>query len=162
MESQLSVSKSVNEAFQNQIISLEISVGKMNSIHNESVKFEIEIVGIPDTTNKTKVCDVVEMAIGVSIPLPVWKLIIVYLPIKMINLTSNFLEETVLKWFCQKNKAKGFNPCSFVIESGKFFINESLCHYYNFLWSKCENLWSEERIEAFWVSNDQIKIKIEP
>ena len=99
MESQLSVSKSVNEAFQNQIISLEISVGKMNSIHNESVKFEIEIVGIPDTTNKTKVCDVVEMAIGVSIPLPVWKLIIVYLPIKMINLTSNFLEETVLKWF---------------------------------------------------------------
>ena len=89
------------------------SVGKMNSIHNESVKFEIGVVGIPDTTNKTKVCDVVKMAIGVSIPLPVWKLIIVYLPIKMINLTSNFLEETMLKWFCQKKQSKGLQSLQF-------------------------------------------------
>ena len=72
-------------------------------------------------------------------------------------------EEKMLKWFCQKkNKAKGFNPCSIGIESGKVFINESLCRYYTFLWSKCKTLWSDERIEAFWASNGQIKIIIEP
>ena len=72
----------------------------------------------------------------------------------------------MLKWFCQrnknKNKVKGFNLRSIGIESGKVFINESLCHYYKFLWSKCKTLWSEERTEAFWVSNGQIKIRIEP
>ena len=47
------------------------------------------------------------------------------------------------------------------IESGKVFINESLCHYYKF-WRKCKTLWSEEPTEAFWVSNGQIKIRIEP
>ena len=44
----------------------------------------------------------------------------------------------MLKWFCpkkknnknkkqNKNKAKGFDPRSIAIESGKVFINESLC-----------------------------------
>ena len=62
----------------------------------------------------------------------------------------------------KKSKAKGFNPRNIGNESGKGFIIESLCHYYTFLWSKCKTLWSDERIEAFWVSNDQIKIRIEP
>ena len=60
------------------------------------------------------------------------------------------------------NKAKGFNPHSIGIESGKVFINESLSHYYNFLCSKCKTLWSEEWIEAFWVNNGEIKCRIKP
>ena len=61
-----------------------------------------------------------------------------------------------------KKKAKHFNPRSIGLESGKVFINESLCCYYTSLWSKCKTLWSEEWIEAFWVSNSQIKMRIEP
>ena len=62
----------------------------------------------------------------------------------------------------KKNKDKGFKPLNVSIESGKVFINESLCHYYKFLWSICKNLWSVDCIEAFWVNNYQIKIRIEP
>ena len=57
-----------------------------------------------------------------------------------------------------KNKDNGFKPRNVGIESGKVFINESLCHYYKFLWSICKHLWSVECIEAFWVNNYQIKI----
>ena len=53
----------------------------------------------------------------------------------------------------KKNKAKDFNPHSIGIESGKVFINKSLCRYYKFLSNKCKTLWSEEWIEPFWVSN---------
>ena len=115
----------------------------------------IEVVGIPDTTNETKVCDLIEVATSISITPDSLeandKLIIKF--------SRRKDAEMVLS---KKNKAKGFNPCSIGIESGKVFINESLCRYYTFLWSKCKTLWSEERIEAFWASNDQIKIIIEP
>ena len=61
-----------------------------------------------------------------------------------------------------KNKNKNFNPRSIDIDSNKFFINESLCCYYKFLWSKWKKLWNEEWIEAFWVRKGQIKFRIEP
>ena len=39
---------------------------------------------------------------------------------------------------CNKNKNKNFNPRSIDLDSNKVFINESLCCYYKFLWSKCK------------------------
>ena len=48
------------------------------------------------------------------------------------------------------------------MDSGKVFINESLWRYCKFLWSKCKKLCTEEWIEACWVSNHQIKLRIEP
>ena len=67
--------------------------------------------------------------------------------------------ESVLR---NKNKNKNFNRWSIGIDSNKVFINEVLCRYYKFLWSKCKKLRAEKWIEAFWVSNGQIKLRIEP
>ena len=39
------------------------------------------------------------------------------------------------------------------------YINESLCSYYNFLWSECKKLWSKKSIASFWVSIRSIRIK---
>ena len=64
MESRLAVSKSINEAFQNRIISLERQCWKNEQYSRREC---IEIVGIPDTTNDTKVCELIEMATGISI-----------------------------------------------------------------------------------------------
>ena len=61
-----------------------------------------------------------------------------------------------------KNKNKNFIPRSIAVDSGKVFINESLWRYCKFLWSKCKKLCTEEWIEAFWVSNHQINLRIEP
>ena len=61
MESQLVVSRSVNEAFQNWIISL----GKQCWKNKQYLGRErIETVGISDTTNETKVCELIETATG--------------------------------------------------------------------------------------------------
>ena len=60
-----------------------------------------------------------------------------------------------------KNKNKNLHPRSIDIDSNKVFINESPRRYYKFLWSKCKKLWTEKWIEAFWVSNSQIKLRIE-
>ena len=65
-------------------------------------------------------------------------------------------------YLTKKIKNKNFNPQSIDIGSKKVFINEILCHYYKFLWSKCKKLWTEEHIEAFWVISSQIKLRIEP
>ena len=63
MESQPAVSKSVNEAFQNRIISLERQCWRNKQYSRREC---IEIVGIPDTTNETKVCELIEMATGIK------------------------------------------------------------------------------------------------
>ena len=56
MESQPAVSKSVNETFQNQIISLERQFWKSEQYSRRDC---IEIAEILDTTNETKVCDLI-------------------------------------------------------------------------------------------------------
>ena len=63
MESQLVVSNSVNEAFQNRIISLERQCWKNEQYSRREY---IEIVGIPDTAD-TKACELIETATGISI-----------------------------------------------------------------------------------------------
>ena len=62
-------------------------VEKTNSIYNENV-----LIGIPDTTNETKVCELLKQLLVFQKRLTVWKLIVVYLPNKMINLSLNFQE----------------------------------------------------------------------
>ena len=64
MESQLAISMSVNEVFQNGIISLERRCWKNKQYSQWGC---IEIVGIPSSTNDTKVCELTETATGISI-----------------------------------------------------------------------------------------------
>ena len=64
MESPLAVCKFVNEAFQNRIINLERPCWK-NEQHSR--RKHIEFVGILDTTNETKVCELIETVTGISI-----------------------------------------------------------------------------------------------
>ena len=44
--------------------------------------------------------------------------------------------------------------------STSLFINPSLCSYYKYLWSKCKALWSGKLISSFWVSNGSLRIKL--
>ena len=76
------------------------------------------------------------------------------------NLGIIFSRRKDAEMVLSKKTTKGFNPRSIGIESGKVFITESLSGYYKFLWSKWKTLWSEERTEAFWFSNSQIKIRL--
>ena len=120
MESRLAVINSVNESFQNWILSWKDSVG--------------ELLKIKDNTNETKVCELIETATGILI-IPDSLEAYHCLPSGQNDkLIIKFSRGKMLKWFCSKKKtAKGLNPRSIRIESGKVCSNESLRPYYKFL-----------------------------
>ena len=43
----------------------------------------------------------------------------------------------------------------------KIYINESLCPYYRYLYSKCKGLWKNGKIHGFWVSNGSIRYRLQ-
>ena len=43
----------------------------------------------------------------------------------------------------------------------KVYINESLCSYYRFLHRKCKQLWKEEKLFQFWVSNGTVRYRLQ-
>ena len=60
-----------------------------------------------------------------------------------------------------KNKLKTLKPeLVHLPEETKSFINESLCLYYEKLWSKCKSLRSAGHISMFWVRNGSLRIKL--
>ena len=119
---------------------------------------------IPDSTKETKVCELIEKVTVVNVHQNCLELCHLLPSAKKNNkIIAKFSRskdaESVL-W--NKNKNEKFNPRSIDNDSSKVFINESLCHYYKFLWCKCKKLWGEEWIKAFWVSNSKIQLRIEP
>ena len=40
------------------------------------------------------------------------------------------------------------------------FINDSLCKYYKYLWSKCNKLLNAHFIQSFWISNGTLRVKL--
>ena len=61
----------------------------------------------------------------------------------------------------KRKKLKGFNLRSMDIDSGRIYVNESLCLYHKFLWSKCKQICSKEKNESFRVNNGHQKIRVE-
>ena len=160
MESQLKISKTINSTLEKRITGLERQcLRKEQHSRRECVK----TAGIPDSTNEIKVCKLIGKVTGINVnqdcleschPLP---------SEKKHKIIVNFSRPEDAKSILQnENKNKNFNPRSIDIDSNKVFINESLCRYYKFLRSKSKKLWTEKWIEAFWVSNGQIKLRIEP
>ena len=43
----------------------------------------------------------------------------------------------------------------------KIFINQSLCPYYKFLWSRSKRLHAMKQIYSYYVSNGTVKVKLE-
>ena len=98
-------------------------------------------MGIPDLTNEIKVCELIGKVTGINVnqdclescrPLPSDKKNKI-----VVKFSRRKVAESVLR---NKNKNKNFNPRSIDTDSNKVFINESLCRYYKFLWSKCKKL----------------------
>ena len=43
----------------------------------------------------------------------------------------------------------------------KISVNQSLCPYYKFLWSKSKRLYAMKKIHWYYVSNGTVKVKLE-
>ena len=44
-------------------------------------------------------------------------------------------------------------------QESSVFINQSLCSYYKYLWSFCKRLHSKKLLHSFWVSNSNVSLK---
>ena len=64
-----------------------------------------------------------------------------------------YLSDTITKLSFELSITKNVN-------SGKLFINRSLCPYCKVLWSKSKKLQNLGKIHSFFLSGDTIKIKI--
>ena len=160
MESKLEILKTINNTLKKRITSLK----KPCWINEQYSRREcLEIVGIPDSTNKIKVCELIGKVTGINVnqdcleschPLPSDKKNKI-----IVKFSRRKDAENVLR---NKNESENFNSRSIDIDSDKVFINEIPWRYYKFLWSNCKKLWTEKWIEALWVSNRQIKLRTEP
>ena len=161
IESQLEILKTITNTFEKRITSLEKQCWRNEQYSRREC---VEIVGIRDSKNKTKLCELIEKVASINVnrvclelrhPLPSYK--------KNHKIIVKFSRrkdpESLLR---NKNNDKNFNIRSIDTDSNKVFINESLCRYHKFLWSKCKKLWTVKWIEAFWVSNGQIGLRTEP
>ena len=123
----------------------------------------LEIVRIDDSTNETKVCILIEKVTGINLNQDCLECYHLLLSDKKNKIIVKFSRQKDAESVLQnKHKNKIFNPRSIDTDSKKIIINEGLCRYYKFLWSKCKKLWTEEWIDAFWVSKGQFKLRIEP
>ena len=152
IESELSVSKNVNNKQHKRVVALERQCWGNNQYSRREC---LEITGVPDSVinddlEKTtiKIFDKLDVGIDPSnIEDYHW-------------FKSNGRKKVIIKFARRedanliqknKNKLKGMNLCSVGINN-PVFINDSLCSYYKMLWRKCKKLWSSKFIHAFWGS----------
>ena len=160
IESELSVSKNVNNKLHKRVVALERQCWGNNQYSRREC---LEITGVPDSVinddlEKTtiKIFDKLDVGIDPSnIEDYHW-------------FKSNGRKKVIIKFARRedanliqknKNKLKGMNLCSVDINN-PVFINDSLCSYYKILWQKCKKLWSSKYIHAFWVSNGTLRLKL--
>lgn len=141
LESELSVSKTVNSLLEKRIVDLERQCWKNKQ---DSRRECLEIVGMPENTSQDKVCEIFDK-IGAK-------------------LSPENLEACHPIKSCDKNKIivkfSRRKDCQLVLENKRklkslstddtglpnlVFINESLCSYYKIIWSKCKKLWRDKK-----------------
>lgn len=157
LESELSISKTVNNALHKRVIQLEKQCWRNEQYSRREC---IEVVGLPDSTTDNEVCSVFKK-IGVDVSVDN---IEACHPLKSDNKNKIIVKFSKRK-DCQavlenKKKLKNLSNEELGLETNsKVFVNESLCKYYKLLWSQCKSLWNDKMIFAFWTTNGSLKLK---
>ena len=161
LESELQVSKSVTTLQRKQIIALERQCW---SKEQYSRREYLEISGIPDNIDENKLEETV---------LEIFEKIDVVIQQENIEachwLRSDRSGKKVIIKFSKrkdtdvvrksKKKLKTVKLTSLGI-SNPVYINDSLCKYYKYLWSKCKKLLNGGFMHSFWITNGTIRLKL--
>ena len=157
LESELSISKTVNNALHKRVIQLKKQCWRNEQYSRREC---IEVVGLPDSTTDNEACSVFKK-IGVDVSVD--NIAACHL------LMSNNKNKIIIKFSkrkdCQavlenKKKLKNLSNEELGLETNsKVFVNESLCKYYKLLWPQCKSLWNDKMIFAFWTTNGFLKLK---
>ena len=160
IESELSVSKNVNNKLHELVVALERQCWGNNQYSR--CEF-LEITDVPDSVSND---DLEKTTIKVFV-----KLNVAIEPSNIEDchwLKSSGPKKVIIKFARRndgnlirknKNKLKGMNLCSIGIHN-PVFINDRLCSYYKMLWRKCKKLWSSKFIHTFWIFNGTLRLKL--
>ena len=158
LEAELLVSKSVNALLEKRITDLERQCWKNEQYSRREC---VEITGIPEDTDPKKVCELFNK-INVNLSPDDFQ---ACHPLKsqdknkiIVKFHKRDHSNLVLK---NKSLLKTFKPTDIGLPDGIVYVNESLCRYYKYLWSKCKQLWRSREIHSFWCTNGTLKLKIE-
>ena len=150
----------VNEGLQNQIMTFERQCWKTEQYSRREC---IEIVRNPDTTNETKVCNLIEMAAGISITLESLNACHCLPSNQNDILIIKFLRKTDAEMvLSKKSKGKGFNHRSIGIEKAKMFINESLCRTLTSYGVNAKHYGQRNGLKPSGLTMTKMKIRIKP
>ena len=157
LESELSISKTVNNALHKRVIQLEKQCWRNEQYSRREC---IEVVGLSDSTADSEVCSVFKkICVDVSVDN-----IEACHPLKSDNKNKMIVKFSKRK-DCQavlenKKKLKNLSNEELGVETNsKVFVNESLCKHYKLLWSQFKSLWNDKMIFAFWTTNGSLKLK---
>ena len=161
LESELAISKTVTSIQKQQIIALE----KQCWCNEHYSRREcLEISGIPSNTRDDKLEETV---------LEVFQKIDVTIEPENVE-ACHWLKsdrggkKAIIKFSKRKDadkvrqakkKLKTTNLSAMGI-SQPVFVNDSLCKYYKFLWSKCKKLLNGRFMQRFWISNGTLRLKL--
>ena len=161
LESELQVAKTVTTIQRQQIIALEKQCWSNEQYSRREC---LEISGLPDNVHDDKLEDTV---------LEVFQKIDITIQPENIEAchwlkSDRASKKAIIKFSKRKDadkvrqakrKLKTTNLSSLGI-SNPVFINDSLCKYYKYLWSKSKKLMNGHFIQSFWISNGTLRIKL--
>ena len=161
LESDLAITKAVNESLRNQIITLECQCWS----NAQYSRWEtLEISGIPENTDdgelEGKVFTVLsKLDVNIdpeNVEACHW-LRSNKKGKKAILKLSRRKDSDEIRRVRSKLKTTDLKPIGITT---LVYINDSLCFYYKRLWAKCKKLWTNKFIFGYWVSNGSTKIRI--
>ena len=160
LESELSISRSVNSKLCDTVTSLKRQCWANNQYTRREC---LEITGLPENTENGNLEDLtlkVLNEIGVNIDsrnVEDCHWVKTQGPKKVIIKFSRRKDANKVR--TDKKKLKGKNLTSLGINK-PIYISDSLCTYYKKIWTKCKKLHDNQVIHAFWISNGSIKLKV--
>ena len=157
LESELPISKTVNNALHKRVIQLEKQCWTNEQY---SCRECIQVVGLPDSTTDNELCSVFKK-IGVNVSVNNIEACHPLMSDSKNKIIVKFSKRKVCQVVLEnKKKLKNISNEELGLETNsKVFVNESLCKYYKLLWSQCKSLWNDKMIFAFWTTNGFLKLK---
>jgi len=158
LESELFVSKNVNSHL---VTQLEYVKRKCASNEQYSRRECIEIVGLPSSIDNDILEDeVVNLLNEIDVPVSKDSFQACHKLKKKDRIIVKFKNRKDCLLTLKNKKTLNEFDFSSKYNVKKLYINESLCGYYRGLWNKCKKLLNAKLISSFFVSNGNVKIRL--
>lgn len=162
LESELHISKSVTTLQKQQIITLERQCWSNEQYSRREC---LEISGIPeDTSSETLEKTVLDVFSKIDVDIQPDNIEACHW------LKSDRTGKKAIVKFSKRKDADKVRKCKRKLKtanlnslgiSNPVFINDSLCKYYKYLWSKSKKLLNGGYINSFWVTNGTLRVKLQ-